>query len=286
MSEHPNLAAALVAGLADLSTVEKNHKANAGQYSYEYADIAAVVAATRPTLAAHGVVALTPVVDNGDGLACTVVLLHSSGERMEFGPFSFPRGKDAQATGSMVTYHRRYALLSALGMAAGDDDGATAQAQQPRQQVIDNSARADEMQDRIALLPEKAQTKILNWFKAPVAEWGTFSDEALDRLADVIARAEKVEASTEPLRSEGGEGSPTSPVDPPAPPVASAEDSTPRPSAEAAAITKPAVNKPSAAARAALEGKPALGATKRTNDAPDSLALTKAAFPDAEEVAS
>lgn len=50
----------------------------------------------------------------------------------------------------------------------------------------------------------------------------------------------------------------------------------------ASPVVKPATNKPSAAARAALEGKPALGAVKRTNDAPDSLALAAEAFPGAE----
>ena len=135
---HPNLASALVAALADLTVIEKGNTAkiptkDGGSFSYSYADIADVVKRTRPVLAQHGVVALTPVHDHGSGLACTVVLLHTGGERMDFGPFPFPHGKDAQATGSMVTYHRRYALVAALGMAAGDDDdGAAAQ---PRHDV-------------------------------------------------------------------------------------------------------------------------------------------------------
>jgi hypothetical protein len=126
-----SLAAALVAALAELTVVEKSSEAHAGSYSYSYADIAAVVRHTRPRLAAHGLVALTPVHEHGSGLACTVIVLHESGERLDLGPFPFSHGKDAQATGSMVTYHRRYALLAALGMATGeDDDGATAVARQ------------------------------------------------------------------------------------------------------------------------------------------------------------
>jgi hypothetical protein len=131
------LAAALVAALSDLSVVEKNRTAKidtkgGGNYSYDYADIGDIVKATRPVLAQHGIVALTPVHEHHDGLACTVVLLHTSGERLDLGPFPFPHGRDAQATGSMVTYHRRYALISALGIATGeDDDGAAAVARQP-----------------------------------------------------------------------------------------------------------------------------------------------------------
>lgn len=138
MSEHSGLAAALVAALADLTVVEKGRTVDiktkaGGRINYDYADIADVVKLTRPVLAGHGIVALTPVHDHGSGLACTVTLLHASGDRLDFGPFPFPHGHDAQATGSMVTYHRRYALVAALGMAAGDDDdGAAAKPRQPQ----------------------------------------------------------------------------------------------------------------------------------------------------------
>jgi len=37
-----------------------------------------------------------------------------------------PEGKTPQATGSAITYARRYALLAALGLATEDDDGQTA----------------------------------------------------------------------------------------------------------------------------------------------------------------
>ena len=141
MTEHETLAQALVAALADLQVVEKGRnvdiKTKAGQrIQYGYADIADVVKLTRPVLAEHGLAALTPIHDHGDGLACTVTLLHTSGERLDLGPFPFPHGRDAQATGSMVTYHRRYALIAALGMAAGDDDddGAAAEARPTRQE--------------------------------------------------------------------------------------------------------------------------------------------------------
>lgn len=125
---HDSLESALVHALADLTVVEKAHTADAGSYSYTYADLADVVKRTRPVLARHGLVALTPLHSHGDGLACSVVFVHEGGDRMDFGPFPFPHGRDAQATGSMVTYMRRYALVAALGMAAGDDDdGAAAQ---------------------------------------------------------------------------------------------------------------------------------------------------------------
>lgn len=135
---HETLAPALVAALADLTTIEaartaKIEMAKGGSYTYKYADITDAIKLTRPVLAAHGLVALTPVHAHGDGLACTVILLHTSGEKLELGPFPFPHGRDAQATGSMVTYHRRYALVAALGMAAGDDDDGQSAAPRERE---------------------------------------------------------------------------------------------------------------------------------------------------------
>ena len=109
---------ALVEAVGALMVVDKGREADAGKYRYAYADLGDIVKATRPALAAKGIVALTPVHEHGDRLAVTVTLYHSSGEVLEFPPLPFPCGEDAQATGSMITYYRRYALLAALGMAA------------------------------------------------------------------------------------------------------------------------------------------------------------------------
>lgn len=125
------LAAALVVALKDLTVIEPARTADLGTYSYKYADLADIVKKTRRPLADNGIVALTPLTFLGDHPAVSVVLVHESGDSMSFGPFPFQHGRDAQATGSMVTYMRRYALVAALGMAAGDDDdGANAQARQ------------------------------------------------------------------------------------------------------------------------------------------------------------
>lgn len=131
------LAPALVKALTGLMVLEKSRtvdfRTDSGKrVNYDYASLDALVLLTRPVLAAEGLVALTSVHEHGDGYACTVQLLHTSGECMEFQPLPFPRGHDAQSSGSWITYFRRYALLAALGMATGeDDDGAKAVGPQP-----------------------------------------------------------------------------------------------------------------------------------------------------------
>lgn len=160
----PSLAAALIAALADLMVIVAGRTAKVemkagGSYSYDYADLGDLVKMTRPVLAENGIVALTPVHDHGDDLACTVILLHTSGERMDLGPFPFPHGRDAQATGSMVTYHRRYALAAALGLAVGDDDdGAAAK---PRQTPVVEGDEAKAVRASLAALPADVSERLI-----------------------------------------------------------------------------------------------------------------------------
>lgn len=293
MTEHPNLAAALVAALADCSVVDKGRTAKiehkgGGAHSYEYADLSDVVKLTRPKLAEHGLVVLTPIEEHGNGLKCTVVLLHSSGERMDFGPFPFPHGQTAQATGSMVTYYRRYALVSALGIAAGDDDdGATAHARQPevRPEPKPVHPKVQKLVDSMnGIADEAIRVAVKSEFKA---QYGLPADFDLNRLEEAELFIVETVQDLTPKTATPEAGDQQGPADGPTSVEASTSTAAPAP---ASPVTKPATAKPSAAARAALAGeKPALGAVKRTNDAPSEAEVVEhleQAFPGSEREAS
>lgn len=91
-----------------------------------YADLGAIIAGTRPVLANFGL-AVTQLTFGEDGVVgVETMLTHNSGEwiservSMQVGE---ERGKSsAQVAGSIVTYLRRYALASILGVYA-DEDG-------------------------------------------------------------------------------------------------------------------------------------------------------------------
>src|SRR5690606_11841500 len=85
-------------------------------------------------------VALTPIVE---GPAVRVLIVHTSGETLDLGSFPFAPGRDPQATGSAVTYHRRYALLAALGIAADDDDDGHAATQAARRPEVEDTRPTD-----------------------------------------------------------------------------------------------------------------------------------------------
>lgn len=117
------LAAALVQAVGELSDVPKGREANVGQYRYRYADLADLLGMARPVLARHGIAVLQQVTSEPGTVLVWTTFVHTSGQYITQAPFGMADGKTPQATGSAVTYARRYALLAALGLAAEDDDG-------------------------------------------------------------------------------------------------------------------------------------------------------------------
>ena len=90
----------------------------------KYADLGAVWDAIREPLAGNGLAVVQQLGTDAGQVACTTVILHASGEWLEFAPFVVPVSKqDAQGFGSAATYCRRYSLMAAVGIAPVDDDG-------------------------------------------------------------------------------------------------------------------------------------------------------------------
>jgi len=133
-----NIAPAVVKALGELSDVPKGREAKiptktGASYGYRYADLADALSMVRPILAKHGLVVMQNASNpDPDSVAIMTMLLHTSGEWMMFSPLVLPNGRTAQETGSAITYGRRYSLLAVLGLAAEDDDGASAAPRQSR----------------------------------------------------------------------------------------------------------------------------------------------------------
>lgn len=122
-----NISAALVAALGEMTDIKKGREANTGKFSYTYADLADTLQSVRPVLAAHQLAVMqTAHSATSDAVLISTTLLHASGEWIEFAPLAMPCGRTPQEAGSAISYGRRYHLLASLGLAAEDDDGATA----------------------------------------------------------------------------------------------------------------------------------------------------------------
>ena len=125
--------AAWVAAWAEIPDVKKTKKANAGSYTYTYADLADVLATVRPVLKKHGLAVSQSVTGDEKGVAVETRVTHTEGWTERFGPLVLSSPGDPRSAGGAITYARRYGLSAALGIATEDDtDGATASKPAPK----------------------------------------------------------------------------------------------------------------------------------------------------------
>ncbi len=116
------LAAALATAQLHIDPAPKN--AENPHFKRPYSDMASVREAFRKPLAENGI-AFTqiPSTDSrGTLMKLTTLLIHKSGQYLG-GEIIFTAQSNApQATGSMLTYMRRYAAMAIVGIASSDDD--------------------------------------------------------------------------------------------------------------------------------------------------------------------
>ena len=111
------------------------HKGTSG-YGYSYADLPDTIEIINPYLAKNKL-GFTQLV--GDGAIKTIVFHVESGEQIET-TTTIPQGvslkgmNDFQVLGSAITYIRRYALSSALGLVTDSDPDANGVKEKPTQQ--------------------------------------------------------------------------------------------------------------------------------------------------------
>lgn len=103
-------------------TVRPNGKA---PYTFEYATLDNVLAATVPALSANGLALLQPFYHGPNGLEIRTILAHASGARLE-AVTELPKVETIQAAGSSITYLKRYQVQAILGVSSEEDDDGNA----------------------------------------------------------------------------------------------------------------------------------------------------------------
>jgi hypothetical protein len=96
-------------------------------FKSQYADLTSVWAACRDLLSSNGLsVIQTMGGGSPDSVTVITTLAHSSGQWIRGELTMKPTKADPQGIGSAITYARRYALASIVGVCPEDDDGAAA----------------------------------------------------------------------------------------------------------------------------------------------------------------
>jgi hypothetical protein len=150
--ETGSLASAMALAFAEIEGATKG--AINPHFGKKYADLGAVLAAIKPALIGHGLFFTQRSQPSNDGVIVETVLHHSSGEEMNLGSLYVPADKrDAQKFGSALSYARRYALMTAFGVPAEDDDGNAASASTQAKTANGNSHKANMAEARDAPFP-------------------------------------------------------------------------------------------------------------------------------------
>lgn len=139
----PAFAAALVMAQGEIEGAKKDSR-NPG-FNSKYADLSSCWDACRDALQKNGIAVLQwPSTVPGDYVGMVTQLVYGPTGEVLSGEFQLPLGgkKDAQAAGSAITYARRYALCSVIGICPEDDDGNAASA--PRKVRSDGSTAVGE----------------------------------------------------------------------------------------------------------------------------------------------
>ena len=115
----------LAVALSKFQSEVKNPKNTAKNpfYSSSYAPLQDVLNTVRPLLSKYGLSIIQSPSGDGQSISITTMLLHESGEWIEFEPLILKAEKlTPQGAGSAITYGRRYALSAVLGISSEDDD--------------------------------------------------------------------------------------------------------------------------------------------------------------------
>ena len=121
------LATALAKMQQQIKVIPKNKTAtipmkSGGKFQFSYADLCGILDAVRKPMTENGLCITQVFANEGTSYQIVTTLLHSSGQWLKsFLPISV-HAVDIKQLGAQITYSRRYALASILGVCADDDD--------------------------------------------------------------------------------------------------------------------------------------------------------------------
>jgi len=136
-------------------------------FKSRYADLAACWDAVRPHL--KGLSVHQSVASVGKAVEITTMVLHTSGQWLSSTLALEARDPSPQATGSAITYGRRYGFCAALGISSGDDDGEAAQPQRPAPSSA-NQNRENGSRTQPTPTPADRRARALSEFNAAIQQ--------------------------------------------------------------------------------------------------------------------
>ena len=125
---------------SEMNNIAKDSKG----YGYNYTSLEKLIDHSKPVLFDNGLGYIQTNTSTDDGkVGVTTRLIHTSGEWVEdtmVAPlYKLAKMNEYQVAGSVITYFRRYALASMLGIASDEDMDASGEQVAPTIETIDNN---------------------------------------------------------------------------------------------------------------------------------------------------
>ena len=166
-------------------------------FKSNYADLAAIIKCSRPYLVKHGLSVIQRPMANGDGKSYLFSrLCHASGQWIESRMHLTPTKADMQGMGSAITYAKRYAYASIIGVSTGeDDDGNAACSLEKKTKKSGSLATITQMQAKSILeivsksAQENLMDKILGFYK--ISKLGDLLASSFDDCVKTLKQKEK-----------------------------------------------------------------------------------------------
>lgn len=226
-TDRPELFEALARAQANFDQVKKSGKANiptksGANYSYNFAKLSDVLAATVPALNAEGIYfSQHPNYSlNGNGAMVTIVstLSHKSGAEITYESIPlFYNMNDAKQAGSVMTYLRRYGACQLLGIEGDDDDDAQVatmnnsynnyKSKQPAAKQVPRQAQQAHRQPQQAQGQAKPVETTQPVAEQPKPETKSVVEPVVEKTQTVetnpVEQVETLQATTEPTEQVG-----------------------------------------------------------------------------------
>ncbi len=175
------LAKALAAAQGEMGAASKD--ATNPHFKTRYADLASIMDACRGPLTRAGL-SVTQLPGRGDdgAVTLTTILMHASGQHIGSVIGARPAQENPQVVGSILTYLRRYALASVVGVVSDDDDAEVAsQPVRTATMAKPQTARTEYRSDQPSTPPPDVKERL---------------DRVAERVADRVALGARVEEYT------------------------------------------------------------------------------------------
>lgn len=111
----------------EVPAISKSSEAGTGNFKYKYGSLPHIIEAIKPHMKKAGLVFTQPIVTREGVEYISTILYHTkTGEKIEskiaLPQVEFKGMNIVQSKGAIITYMRRYALMSILGLVTDDDD--------------------------------------------------------------------------------------------------------------------------------------------------------------------